>query len=789
MRLYYFFIMKYLLILLLLTGCSGIIYCQAGYDTIFQDALTNYQPQQDSTLYKLKILDTKQQPLRILPVYIVDEINMDVYAGKTNLKGIAHFRLPKGKTYLINIHQSGLVSEVSLKDQGYMTVRQTITYNPALYTGVDPVRKENPIPEDTIWQHYQEMQRETSTHANVILQVRNMDEQPLNDVDLYLYDPKTKNCIASTTNSDGLVYLFLKNNNTYPLSFDDFQHYEDVNIPKRGFINLKKLVYYTPTILNEVISNDTIRQYFEDMPQPTSARVLLEFEVINPENKPIEGYPVYLVDIYNGSIYSSRSDHQGIAYLLVPKGSKYRLSYLEADFAHYIDIPWTRNYRTNKITYRTSGLLINEETYAAVDLMYPPPDWIYQQLPDSATLVNYCPPVGDQGAYGTCVGWAAAYYSYSITEAIQDGKENPINDTMIYSPTWIYEQIKLSSDINCVDGSYIESALELMHLNGNLSISEIPYACGSSFTNENFTRAEVNRIKDYRRLFEWYADDDEIINSVRRSLSMNHPVIIGFKTTTSFHSAGDFWDTSNDNNILSFFSGGHALTVIGYDDHKYGGAFQVVNSWDTIWGNNGYCWIKYEDFADHCMTAFEIFPQLEEDTKDAEILNGEINFYDGEDLQEVQHDNSVKNSYLEYHLDPIEISSDLLLMSIHTTRPSYLYIIGVNKNGKIRHVFPEKNESYSVYLGYPENIIEIDMEEVDDLSEVLFLFSKEALDIFKDVDCLNSLFSTDLSKIVEWYNDRMVPLVNIDYDQDSFDFKADFQSTDQILIVGVNLFD
>jgi C1A family cysteine protease len=49
--------------------------------------------------------------------------------------------------------------------------------------------------------------------------------------------------------------------------------------------------------------------------------------------------------------------------------------------------------------------------------------------------------------------------------------------------------------------------------------------------------------------------------------------------------------------------GPHAICIIGYDNNRYGGAFEVVNSWGSEWGNDGYLWIKYSDF-------YKMFPSF-----------------------------------------------------------------------------------------------------------------------------------------------------------------------------------
>jgi hypothetical protein len=48
------------------------------------------------------------------------------------------------------------------------------------------------------------------------------------------------------------------------------------------------------------------------------------------------------------------------------------------------------------------------------------------------------------------------------------------------------------------------------------------------------------------------------------------------------------------------------MCIVGYDDKKYGGAFEIMNSWGEDWGDNGYCWIKYDDFAATALEAYQL---------------------------------------------------------------------------------------------------------------------------------------------------------------------------------------
>lgn len=40
--------------------------------------------------------------------------------------------------------------------------------------------------------------------------------------------------------------------------------------------------------------------------------------------------------------------------------------------------------------------------------------------------------------------------------------------------------------------------------------------------------------------------------------------------------------------------GNHAVMLAGYDDTRMGGAFRILNSWGTKWGDSGLGWLSYE---------------------------------------------------------------------------------------------------------------------------------------------------------------------------------------------------
>lgn len=213
-------------------------------------------------------------------------------------------------------------------------------------------------------------------------------------------------------------------------------------------------------------------------------------------------------------------------------------------------------------------------------------------LPASVDLSQYLPPIGNQGQYGTCVGWSVGYYTKSATEAIalnrtQADLASPANQI---SPKDLFFAIpdgkKGASDCN---GTNFADALDILQSRGAASLQTVPYSnittCYSSNVESNWTTAAAqHKIKYYRKI-------EKSAASIKEQLYNKLPVMFGAKVYDNFQS----WNSGNIYSSLSgSFQGNHAITIVGYDDSKGpGGAFKVVNSWGNSWGNSGFIWIDY----------------------------------------------------------------------------------------------------------------------------------------------------------------------------------------------------
>ncbi len=256
------------------------------------------------------------------------------------------------------------------------------------------------------------------------------------------------------------------------------------------------------------------------------------------------------------------------------------------------------------------GAVADPDVYGAVPKSAPLARGDYLSAPSEMSLKRFVPPVGDQGQQGSCVGWATAYAARTLLSA----KDMEVDSSsrlrnMVLSPAYVFNQIHQPG----CNGSYVAEALTLMQRQGVSLLSDFPYdeySCTAQPSSSVRDKASAFRIKGYSRLWGGSGRNKHV--ATRRALANGNPVVIVMGVGEGFmrHSGSGTWQPSSTewNELRSNTLGAHAMTVIGYDDTREGGAFEVVNSWSSGWGNRGFFWISYEDFNAFVYEGYEVLP-------------------------------------------------------------------------------------------------------------------------------------------------------------------------------------
>jgi hypothetical protein len=153
-----------------------------------------------------------------------------------------------------------------------------------------------------------------------------------------------------------------------------------------------------------------------------------------------------------------------------------------------------------------------------------------------------------------------------------------------FSPSFIFDQIKQSDCLS--GGATLEDGLKLVVEKGCLPLSEAPYdpaTCDSQQFNTSLNAED----------FRFSAFDQVNVNDVDQVRcwlgKYEMPLVVGIKVFDGFQDLKGFDSTYEP--IGSDQISSHAVVVTGYDDSR--GAFRILNSYGSDWGDNGNAWISY----------------------------------------------------------------------------------------------------------------------------------------------------------------------------------------------------
>jgi hypothetical protein len=249
---------------------------------------------------------------------------------------------------------------------------------------------------------------------------------------------------------------------------------------------------------------------------------------------------------------------------------------------------------TVQLALSGQGLNWNTEAFLKRDRIQPTRDI----LPTSASLKRYAPHTHYQ--YGaTCVA-----YSLATARTILHAKARGMTDkdaitATSFSPWFIYYRNRDPEDLNCNLGLDPDKAITDVLNNGVPYMADVEYREYYPFTDRLLTSyypesyaADVAEAKNYQLDAAYRL---ESMDDIRLALASGMPVLIGMMPPGSFAKqqersrwqpgVGEEPDEKN----------AHAMVVVGYDDSKYGGAIEVLNSYGVGWGMGGYIWISYAD--------------------------------------------------------------------------------------------------------------------------------------------------------------------------------------------------
>ena len=455
---------------------------------------------------------------------------------------------------------------------------------------------------------------------------------------------------------------------------------------------------------------------------------------------------------------------------------------------------------------RSTGLLFDDEAYQRTPLKAK--NVSFQDVvteTTTASLKDFVPLIDNQGGYGTCVGWSSAYYGRTILEArLSNNTDQAAITENAYSPAFTYLQANVENDYNCQGGAFIAKALQAMVDKGVPYKKDFNVMCETKIPEDIFVQAEDHKIEDFTRLFDSDEPDEVKLDEVKRSLLNGNPVIIGFKVENSFFSAKNVYEPDNLGT-----DGGHAMCVIGYDDDKYGGAFEIINSWGDTWGNEGYMWIRYADFPKYAPYAFEMIPQTSS-PKEKTTLAGELELRlrDNSTMEVNRGEGNYSGSVFGYQDVVIEDESQSIgdyvtsesyptetryQMITKVNQPSYVYVLGADSENENSLLFPN-DESISPYINSdkaemtipyagPKKKAYFRLNKAVESDFSIVIFSLEKIDMAAVKEQLDKMEGKLLDKLYIIFGDKLINKEEVELMEEKMGFTAEFEEGSMAMMI------
>ncbi len=432
----------------------------------------------------------------------------------------------------------------------------------------------------------------------------------------------------------------------------------------------------------------------------------------------------------------------------------------------------------------------------------------YRVLPKSHSLKPYCPIAKSQSVYGSCSAWSTAYAARTICEAVNNGWTNKDSITAeAFSPMFLYRQ--LYHVPGCQGGVSIAGCLNIMKTKGVPKFSSFGTLCADYVPENLFTEATSYKIDGFFSLFGMNSGSGvDKVAIVKKALAENHPVVMAMDVYNSFsiYDGTDFW-----NGVKDVRRGPHAMCVVGYDDEKYGGAFEIMNSWGNGFGSGGFVWLTYSIFQRDVDYAYNVIlnkkndpkplpqpvpdPQPEPKPKPVPAkkysMSGELEVIErdgGGHMGMVLAENGLIPHYAaieEY------MSGKRFRLSVGNNEPAWVYVIATDLKNNLDVLFPYA-DNISAYLCYknchiaiPDETHEFELDSTPGTDFFCVLYSQEELDIKDTVSRMKSVDGSFYERLKTVLGDRLVTGEDVRYVRNQPGFSAKTNKTVVPLVIEI----
>ncbi len=247
----------------------------------------------------------------------------------------------------------------------------------------------------------------------------------------------------------------------------------------------------------------------------------------------------------------------------------------------------------------SQGLLLDENPTEHMEKYSPDKLGFTGVVPTKFSLRKYCPETISQKG-NTCAGFAIAYAAMNAFINYRLQITNDLTKSYLaFDPYFLYGLIKSKYSIQCNDPVQMYKAFDILESIGAKREFAPPLINCETDITIDVLNAATPYCKPYKitDAFSLDLSNANAIGLIKEAIAGGFPMPIGVAMSDDINiiknciGADGLWKNCSTGAGQT----GHAMCIIGFDDLKFGGAFEIMNSWGTTVGDQGFIWMKYSD--------------------------------------------------------------------------------------------------------------------------------------------------------------------------------------------------
>ncbi|MEM1330108.1 MAG: C1 family peptidase [Planctomycetota bacterium] len=211
---------------------------------------------------------------------------------------------------------------------------------------------------------------------------------------------------------------------------------------------------------------------------------------------------------------------------------------------------------------------------------------------------GWLPPVSRQGRLGSCT-------AHAVTTMVEALNNRLGRKPLELSRLFLYKVTRNLHGWDGDSGAHLRTTIKALRLFGVPPESSWPYEIDSFDTEPdafNYAFASNYKATMFARLDQGDRREsgtaETTLGEIKRVVSTGDTAVLGFSVYSNLDRARHRGEIPLPR-PADRLRGGHAVTVVGYDDHiefdeSHRGALVFQNSWGRDWGDEGYGYLPYE---------------------------------------------------------------------------------------------------------------------------------------------------------------------------------------------------